>query len=126
MVCGGFAFGSGAARVGREAFAARFIAAVRARASTMLNGVRTPWNALSVTSRMIDVSLAVIVRASAIDPAATPGPATTASHLTVMPRLEGRAASTLVAESDQRRTSVAMKLTTSDVRESATPTFSDP
>ena len=36
-----FAFGSGAGFVGKDAFAARFIAAAMARASSMLRAVRT-------------------------------------------------------------------------------------
>ena len=36
-----FGLGKGAGRVGNDAFAARFIAAARARASSMLSGART-------------------------------------------------------------------------------------
>ena len=122
---GAFAFGSGAGVVGSDAFAARFIAAARARASSMLIGARTAWNAVSVTSSTTVVSAGVIVRAIDIEPPVTPGPVTEDSHFTIEPR-RGRAASMRVVESDQRRRSSARNVTTTDVFESATPTVIDP
>lgn len=119
------ALGRGAGRVGKEAFAARFIAAARARASSALSGVRTAWNDVSVTSRTIEVSVAVIVRAIDIEPAVTPGPETDASHFMIEPR-RGFATRMRVAESDQRRRSIARKVTTTDVRESAAPSVIEP
>lgn len=80
---------------------------------------------MSVTNRTIEVSVAVMVRASDIDPAVTPGPETEASHFIIDPR-RGLAASMRVAESDQRRRSIAIKVTTTDVRESAAPSVIEP
>jgi hypothetical protein len=120
-----FALGNGAGVVGNDAFAARFIAAASARASSMLIGVRTAWNAVSVTSSTTVVSEGVIVRAMDIEPAVVPGPVTDASHFTIEPR-RGRAASMRVAESDQRRRSSARNVTTTDIFESATPTVIEP
>ena len=74
------AFDDGAARVGSDAFAARFMAAASAVASVALNVVLTARNDVSVTSRTIVVSVGEMDRASDIEPAVTPGPATTASH----------------------------------------------
>jgi hypothetical protein len=118
-------FGSGAACVGSDALAARFIAAARAFASSGLSGVRTAWNDVSVTSNTIVVSVAVMVRASDIEPAVTPGPETDASHFMIDPR-RGFAASMRVAESDQRRRSIAINVTTTDERESAAPSVIEP
>lgn len=72
------------------------------------------------------VSVAVIVRDSDIDPATTPGPATEASHFPVSPRRLTRAERIFVAESDQRRKSVAISVMTTDVRESAAPRVKEP
>ena len=77
------ALGKGAACVGNDAFAARFIAAVSAFASSMLRRVRTARKEVSVTSSTRFVSPGEMFLASDIDPAVTPGPATDASHFTV-------------------------------------------
>lgn len=124
-MAGGAAFMGGTV-VGSDARAARFIAPVSAFASSIESTVRTPRNAVSVTSRMIDVSVGLIIRARDIDPADTPGPATTASHRTYVPFLGGLAARTREAESDQRRKSTARSENASDVRSSATPMRTDP
>ena len=123
---GTVAFGRGAARVGSEAFAARFMAAASARASSALNVVRNAMNAVSVTSRTIVVSVAVIIRVRDIEPAVTPGPVTEASQVVESPRRRGRAERMRAAESDQRRRSVAISVIAIDVRASAAPTESNP